>query len=517
MNNLDNFKILDCTIRDGGYYTNWDFDRELVNTYLTSMNHLPVEYLEIGYRSPKLEGYYGEFFYCPTFVLERIKMLSNKKLVIILNEKDIKPSIVRDLLLPCVGIISMVRIAIDPQNLSRALLIAEKIKEVGFEVGFNVMYMSKWKTQPDFIQELKHVDGIADYFYMVDSYGGVYPNDVKEIYSLVRSETTTKIGFHGHNNLELGLINSLTALECGAEIIDATVTGMGRGAGNLKTELLLTALNQSQDLDVDFNALASVTDVFTTLQKKHEWGTNLPYMVSGANSLPQKEVMEWTAKRYYSINSIIRALNNQKNKIKDNLQYPKFHAENKIDTAFIIGGGSSAIQDAEAVIKIIQLLGDNICIIHASSKNSLPYASLEVEHYYCLVGNEGNRFVSVLNANTDFRGNCILPAYPRRMGTFVPEKVHNKTVELEQVEFTHVIKDSHTALAIQTAINLGVKTCYIVGYDGYVNMSMSNKEQELFIENEQLFADAKLAGLYLEAITATSYKNIISGSVYSKF
>ena len=136
-------KILDCTLRDGGYYTNWDFNKELVNTYIQSFNELPVDYLEIGYRSNPMKGYLGEYFYSPLYVMEGLKNSSNKKLVIILDEKDVRPEQVNELLKPCVGLIDMVRIAIDPQNFKRALALAVAIKLLGFEVGFNVMYMSK--------------------------------------------------------------------------------------------------------------------------------------------------------------------------------------------------------------------------------------------------------------------------------------------------------------------------------------------------------------------------------------
>ncbi len=382
-------KILDCTLRDGGYYTNWDFDKNLVETYLIAMNNLPVEYLEVGYRSPKLSGYYGEYFYCPDFVLKKLARLSNKKLVIILDEKNIELQTVEELLKPCIGIITMVRIAIDPEQLLRAIDLAKKVKSLGFEVGFNVMYMSKWKNLPEFLSNLKYVDGVADYFYMVDSYGGVYPEDVKEIFGVVRSQMKTKIGFHGHNNLELALINTLTAIECGADMVDATITGMGRGAGNLKTELLLTALNQRDNLDLDFNALSGVTDAFSQLQKEYEWGTNLPYMVSGANSLPQKDVMEWVSKRYYSINSIVRALHQQKSKEVN--KFPFFNTNKQYKYALIIGGRHTAVQKAEAIIEFINKIGNEIAVIRASSKNSIAYKNVNCQNFYCLVGNEGNR------------------------------------------------------------------------------------------------------------------------------
>lgn len=507
-------KILDCTLRDGGYYTNWDFNKNLVDSYLTTMNNLPVEYLEVGYRSPKLSGYYGEYFYCPDFVLKKLARLSNKKLVIILDEKNTELETVEELLKPCLGIITMVRIAIDPEKLLRAIDLAKKVKSMGFELGFNVMYMSNWKHLPDFLSNLKYVDGVADYFYMVDSYGGVYPEDVKEIFAIVRSQMKTKIGFHGHNNLELALINTLTAIECGADIVDATITGMGRGAGNLKTELLLTALNQRENLEVDFNALSQVTDVFVQLQKEYEWGTNLPYMVSGANSLPQKEVMEWVSKRYYSINSIVRALHQQKNKDVNN--FPFLNFKNKYKYALIIGGGSTAVEKSDEIVEFINKFGNEIAVIHASSKNSIAYKDIECQNFYCLVGNEGNRLTSVFKNINEFRGICVLPPSPRKMGTFVPEKLIDQATELTEVNFTNLLNDSHTAIALQIAINLNVKDCFVVGYDGYSNVSVGNKEQELFLENEELFSHAQKNEMNLISLTPTRYKNLISDSIYSK-
>jgi 4-hydroxy 2-oxovalerate aldolase len=88
-----NFKILDCTLRDGGYYTNWDFENSTVETYLTNLNSLPVDYLEVGYRNNPQSEYQGKYFYLPIFELENIRLKSNKKIVIILNEKDVAISV----------------------------------------------------------------------------------------------------------------------------------------------------------------------------------------------------------------------------------------------------------------------------------------------------------------------------------------------------------------------------------------------------------------------------------------
>jgi len=508
-------KILDCTLRDGGYYTYWDFDQQLVNDYFKSLNYLPIDYIEIGYRSLPMKEYLGEYFYCPLYVVEKIKSASKKKLVIILNEKDVTPDQLPALLGPIRGMVSMVRMAIDPKNLKRALVLAEAIKKMGFEVGFNVMYMSTWGSQQDFIQDLKFVEGLADYFYMVDSFGGVFPADVVNTINMVREQTNVPLGFHGHNNMELALINTLTAIDNGVEIVDATITGMGRGAGNLKTELLLTVLNSKGLLTLNYNPLSVVVDGFTKLQKQHEWGTNLPYMVSGANSLPQKEVMEWVSKRFYSFNSIIQALENQKNKLEDNKRFELFSPGKRYKKCILIGGGPSAVALAEPIKKMLAKETD-ICLVYASTRNVPYYKEVAADQYFCLVGNEGNRMVKVFEDLGNFSGLCVLPPYPRKMGTFVPKEVEDRTFELLQIVYTDKVKDSQTALSLQICIDLAAEEVMVVGYDGYSGTKLGSKEQELLAENELLFAAAQNFGLKITALSQTKYKSLITDSIYSK-
>lgn len=507
-------KILDCTIRDGGYYTNWDFPDKVVDHYLSAFNNLPVEYLEVGYRSKTLNGYLGKYFYCPISVLEDLKAKSNKKLVIILNEKDVRTKDADELLSPIKGIVTMIRMAIDPKNFKRALELAKKVKGLGFEVAFNVMYMSNWKKEKDFIALIPQVDGIVDYFYMVDSFGGVYPKDVRETIALLRSKTKVKLGFHGHNNLEMALANTLVAIEEGIEIVDATITGMGRGAGNLKTELLLTVLQSQNKLSFDYNALTKVVDDFSILQQKYNWGTNLPYMVSGANSLPQKQVMEWVSKRYYSFNSIIRALNNQSQGKDDNKSLSKLDDKgHKYKKALIVGGGPSPVVHSKAIDQFL-IQNPDILVIHASSKNALSFLKIPNDQIFCLVGNEGHRMEEVFGQR-QIKGKCVLPPYPRKMGTYIPKALINNVFELKSVDFTNVFKDSHTAIALQIARVYTLDEIYMTGYDAYEG-HISLKEQELFNENQSLFSKFKLkSNLDLISITPTGYDELLTTSVYS--
>lgn len=504
-------KILDCTLRDGGYYTNWDFSSGVVDSYIHAMNNLPVDYLEVGYRNNSSKEYIGKFGYTPVSVLKHLRTTCAKKLVVMLNEKNTSPTDLDILLRPVKGLVDMVRLAVDPINFDRALLLAKAVKAMGFEVGFNTMYMSKWNEYEGFIGKLSQLNDVVDLFCMVDSFGGVTPEDVKEIYSTIKSKLSCPIGFHGHNNLQLGLVNTLAAIECGVDYVDATILGMGRGAGNLNMELLLTYLNK-EGLNVDFNVLGDAVTAFQPLLEQYKWGANLPYMISGANSLPQKEVMEWVSNRAYSFNSIVRALDNKKNKLEDNARYPIF-APKQSSNILIIGGGNSSVEHLAAIKEYICLHPD-MPLIFVTARHAAFYKDVPNEKYYCLVGNEAKRLKRNITVE-EFDGICILAPYPRLMGTDVPEYAENSTFEMPKITFTSSYPDSCTTLALEMALLMRASEVYVVGYDGYKGEILSEKEMELSNENKILFEEfQKSAKVTLYSLTPSLYKGLPVRSIY---
>lgn len=508
-------KILDCTLRDGGYYTNWDFDQELVNEYAKAMEELPIDYVEVGYRSIPLEGYLGKYFYCPVFVLKKLKQLMpSKKLVIILNEKDIRETHINNLLAPCLPYVTLIRIAVDPKNFERAIKLAKSIKNKGFEVAFNVMYMSEWKNDASFLDLLKELDDTLDYFYMVDSFGGILPENVTEIIKLVKTKTNVPLGFHGHDNLEMALINTITALKEGCEMVDATITGMGRGAGNLKTELLLTFLESKNRLKFNFTKLSEVVSDFETLRKKYEWGTSLPYMFSGAHSLPQKQVMEWVGLNRYSLSTILNALNNQKKVLDDNIKLPVFKKTKTYKKAIILGGGSSTFDHKEAIQKYTEE-DNSVCLIHAGVRNVSNYLDVNCNQFYALVGVESDKLLKHIIDPSKLTQTCIFPPFPRKMGTSIPVEIEKISKELESIEFTKASMDSPLVISIQLAIDIGVDEIYLVGFDGY-DVSLNQNQFVLAQENQNIINDIlKLDKISVKSLTPTKYKQIQLTSIYS--
>jgi 4-hydroxy 2-oxovalerate aldolase len=514
---MNNIKLLDCTLRDGGYYTNWDFDDTLVELYAEAMESLPIDYVEVGYRSIPLKDYLGKYFYCPEYVLRKLKsLMPSKELTVILNEKDIRASHIEEGLLDsCMPYVSMVRIAIDPKNMERAGELAKSLKAREFKVAFNVMYMSNWKENASFLDYLEGLDDVIDYFYMVDSFGGVMPEDVKETVALVRSKTDVPLGFHGHDNLEMALINTITALDAGCSIVDATITGMGRGAGNLKTELLLTYLESAKELPVAYRELSKVVSEFEELRKHYQWGTSLPYMFSGAKSLPQKQVMEWVGMNRYPLGCIINALNNQKQEVKDNFKLPVLEKTDKYNTAVILGAGKTSKVHKIAVKKFIENRNDETCLVHAGARNIGEYLDVNCNQYYGLVGFESDKLLMQISELSNITQVCVYPPFPRLMGTAIPANIEKVSKELEAITFTNVTSDSPLALAIQTAIDLGAKKLYLVGFDGY-DVNINQNQFVIAQENQQVIdAAVSIEGVMIKTFTPTKYKNLEIVSLYS--
>ena len=118
-----------------------------------------------------------------------------------------------------------------------------------------------------------------DYIYVVDSYGSLFPYQIEEIISPLVAIPDIEVGFHPHNSLQMAFANSLEAIRCGAHMIDSTIYGMGRAAGNCPLELILGFLKNPK---FDIRPVRDlISKDFIPLREKIEWGYIIPYAITG--------------------------------------------------------------------------------------------------------------------------------------------------------------------------------------------------------------------------------------------
>ena len=519
--------ILDCTFRDGGYYTNWDFPRILVQNYLRTIKDLPIGYIEIGYRNPVQANYAGEFYYLPNSTLKLFAKTkaSGIKSAIMIDAKNCSPEQVSDLLGGCQGLVDLVRMAVSPTKLEEGIALAKAVKELGFEVALNLMYLSKLAGDYSILLNFKDLGEIVDYLYLVDSFGACFPEQVKDAFQFAKAHLPQKLGFHGHDNINLAFANTIAALENGADIVDSTVLGMGRGAGNLRTELIVAYLSKSLEKPIDLSSLADLLESFELMKNRHRWGAELPYIVSGLADLPQKEVMEWIGKKRYSTSTVVQALQGKSQDVITSEPYPLFSDRftqfnlQDVKSCVIVGGGSTAWEHSHAISEFVKQ--HKSVLIHSSLRNTQSYIGAEIPQVLCLSGREAEKLkaLPIDDLNQQFLA-YILPS-GNRMAVAVPRELAVRTAEIQPIARTNsnspialTEQGSPLGIALSIAKTLEVENIFLAGFDGYpggneVQQELAKEIQELL----NLFV-ATHSNIQLHSLTPTRYQ-VSQHSVYA--
>lgn len=278
-------KVVDCTLRDGGLVNNFEFSDEFVKDLYRTNIKAGVDYMEFGYKASKRlfsPDEYGKWKFCDEDDIRRI-VGDNPSLLKLSVMADAGRTDFREDILPrSESAIDMVRVATYIHQLPVAIEMIEDAKEKGYEVTVNIMAVSKVNDR-DLSAGLDLLGrSSADIIYLVDSFGSFYPEQIctmTDQYMEVAAKYGKTIGFHGHNNQQLAFANTIEALRYGANIIDATVCGMGRGAGNCYMESLLGFLKNPKYHETPM--MKFIEAHMVQMQKDYTWGFDVPYMLTG--------------------------------------------------------------------------------------------------------------------------------------------------------------------------------------------------------------------------------------------
>lgn len=278
-------KIMDCTLRDGGLVNNFAFSDEFVKALYKTNIAAGVDYMEFGYKASKdvfNEADFGKWKFCDE---DAIRSIVGE------NDSDLKISVMadvgrtnhkRDILPRSESVIDMVRTATYIHQIPSAIDIISDAHDKGYETTVNIMAVSKVNTE-DLENGLELLaECPVDTIYLVDSFGAFYPEQIRRLtdkYLNVAAKSGKSIGIHAHNNQQLAFANTIESLVQGASMLDATICGMGRGAGNCFMESLLGFLkNPKYNLVplMDF-----VEKYMLEMKANYDWGFDIPYLLTG--------------------------------------------------------------------------------------------------------------------------------------------------------------------------------------------------------------------------------------------
>ncbi len=272
-------KVIDCTIRDGGLLNNWEFDHSLVLKTFRALMEVGVDIMEVGYRSTEKvfdPGKFGPWRFCREDDLAQVVERSDMKLSTMVDigkveAPDIPHS--RDTL------IDVVRIATYAHQLEDCQRIIDHCLDCDYEVFVNLMAVSAI-SEPAMDRFLAAIaDSPVRNFMLVDSFGALYPYHVRYLMIKYRDLLgDMAVGIHAHNSQQNAFANSIEAINMGADYCDATVHGIGRGAGNTQLELLLFYLNNPR---YEIEPLLHLIEEYAGLRDDLRWGYHLPYVITG--------------------------------------------------------------------------------------------------------------------------------------------------------------------------------------------------------------------------------------------
>lgn len=295
-------KVLDCTIRDGGLINKHLFTDEVVRSVYDACVEAGIDYMEVGYKnSPRLfpKGEYGPWRHCDEADLSRLfpDHDAEKTGLKLAAMADAEKSDFREQIVPRgESVLDMIRVAFYANQVTDAVEMIEHCHSLGYETSANLMAVSN-------VEDVE-VDTVltaiaatpAQVMVIVDSFGYLYREQIDRLhkkYTAAMEGTGKEIGIHAHNNQQLAFANTIEAIILGANRADATMAGLGRGAGNCPMELLLGFLRNPK-----FRlrpVIKLLQDHILPLQATVDWGPTVPYNLTGQMNMHPRAAMEFRA------------------------------------------------------------------------------------------------------------------------------------------------------------------------------------------------------------------------------
>lgn len=309
-------KLLDCTLRDGGYYNSWDFSRELIEQYLEAMQAADVDIIELGLRSLINNGFKGACAYTTDEFINTLPLPAGIQVGVMINGSEIVGDIPQNEALERLfpnaeaeSPVDVVRIACHAHEFAKALPAATWLKEKGYEVGFNLMQVADRSEEDVKSLAREAAKYPLDALYFADSMGSMNPDEVAKVVGWLREEWSGPLGIHTHDNMGLALSNTLRAIDEGVTWVDATVTGMGRGPGNARTEELVIEVASRRNKTINMVPLmALLREHFKPMQYHYGWGTNPYYYLAGKYGIHPTYIQEMLSDSRYDEEDVLAVI-----------------------------------------------------------------------------------------------------------------------------------------------------------------------------------------------------------------
>lgn len=532
---MNNISILDCTLRDGGYINSWNFGKNVINKILKNLTYANMDIIECGFIS---DTQYDEnkTLFSHINQVDTIFKSKNKDILyvgmIALGEKEIHYSKIPK----CENqIIKGIRLTFHQNEIGKAIEYAVDLMEKGYKVFMQPVGTMSYSDSEliELIQKINKLQPFA--FYIVDTFGTMTKNDLLRMFYLIdhNLDSQINIGFHSHNNLQLSFSNAQELMEINTKrhiIIDSSVFGMGRGAGNLCTELVTQYINENIDNKYDIVPLFEIIDEYLSkLKEENPWGYSAPYYIAAVNNCHPNYASHLINKQTITsadINNILKSIPIDKRYIYDKhfieklyINYQQTYIDDKESIeninriikgrdVLVLAPGKSLIDEQSKILDFIQEKNPITISINFDSevyKQDIIFIS-NLKRFNLLkestvLDDERFKLIVTSNITTKYRKNQDIINY---MDFLIKEDSD--------------VSDNAGLMLLKLLSDLNVETIYLAGFDGFDFKAQSNYFDDTLMGNiDKLVVLKKNQSMqkYIKEILKDSRYEFLTESLYN--
>ena len=488
---LKSLKVLDCTLRDGGYCNEWHFGNGNIKKIVKGLMDAGIDIVECGFLGNKKVhtadvtqfNHIGEF---TEFLPENRN--DRTMFVCMINYGEYNADDIEEY---DGNSVDAVRVAFHKNNRLSALEFCRDIQAKGYKIFVQAM-VSRNYSDEEFLDLLNRVNEIKPYaFYIVDSFGTMKRNELIRLFYMVEHNLADgiAIGWHSHNNMQLSYANAQTLVDIHTKrelIIDSSIHGMGRGAGNLNTELFVDYLNDNFDKNYVLKPILNIIDeIIGNFYERTHWGYSLPNYISARHNAHPNYARYFSDKQtltFESMDEIFEMMEESK-RVSFNAKYAEeiylkymsrgeTFLEHKEDLrqilqrkkVLLIAPGKSAGDYREKISELIE--SPNVCSI--SINHDYPFA----ETNFIFTSNL-RRYRLIDETKQE---KCIVTSNIPSAKAYLRVDYHNL------LDGESTVTDNAGIMAIHFLLSFDVKEVCLAGFDGY-----SHDTEENYIDEDMAF------------------------------
>jgi len=374
---IKNVKLLDCTLRDGGYINDWEFGHGVITGMYKRLDEAGADYIEVGFLDDRREFDINRTIMPNTEAINKIYGCIEKKHAVPVAMIDFGTCSIDSIGPADSTFIDGIRVIFKKEKIEQALPFCKAIKEKGYKLFIQAISITAYSDieMLEYVQKINEIKPFA--FSIVDTYGLLDDKSLTRYFRLIDNNLDPEIamGYHDHNNFQLAYSNTckFLAYDTDRELVgDSSVYGMGKSAGNCATELLGMHLNDYYQKNYNLSEILECVDTYMMpIYQKAYWGYKYDFYIAAMHKVHPTYVADLLSKKTLSISSINEILasipepkkllydkalsaelylNYQSHKINDETVYLTDFAQNlKQREIVILGPGQTVVEHTETI------------------------------------------------------------------------------------------------------------------------------------------------------------------------